>query len=102
MMASRALAALARAVVGRPPPRPSEPEIPLPAVNPLASGDGAQGRRDAALKLLEDDCYGFVLLTVHRRDDRHGRIDLAIATDPSWWSAIRVVLGRIITASQRL
>jgi hypothetical protein len=80
------LVALARALAG----------LFLPDRNPLDTGEGYAARHAAALKLLEDDVYGYLLLTVHREDNVRGRVELAVRMEPGYWPAANATLERII------
>lgn len=98
--------ALARALVGRPAPRNPEPadarDFPafLPAENPLESRDGFNARQAAALKLMDEDCYGFLVLTVHRDEGVRGRIELAVKLQREWWPAVSKTLRRIVAVQR--
>lgn len=74
----------------------------IPAHNPLQDELGATQRNAAALGLMDDDCYGFLLLTVRR--EFHGpnallRVEQHV--DPSWWPAIAETLDRISIEARR-
>jgi hypothetical protein len=94
------LQSIARVLVGEPPPRPSTPL--LPDLSPLTDEPAAGQRQDAALKLMDEDCYGFLMLTMHRHEEPKGhftgRIDFAVALQRDWWPAVVLVLERIIRA----
>jgi hypothetical protein len=105
------LVALARALVGCPPPRqaaqeaaPDVDEMPafIPRENPLESAEGEEARRNAALRMVDEDCYGFLLLTVHRDagPSVRGHIELAANLLPEWWPAVTKTLRRIIAAQR--
>lgn len=106
------LIALARAIFGRPPPRQTKEaraaeescdHMPafIPAENPLESDDGEEARRNAAMRMVDEDCYGFLLLTVHRDAGGagagvRGHIELAVHLQREWWPAVTKTLRRII------
>lgn len=63
---------------------------PLPAHNPLEQ-EGAGARQAAALSMMDDDCIGFLLLTVVRNDDG-AEVQLAQHLGRSMWPAIAATL----------
>jgi hypothetical protein len=95
--------AFARALVGCPPAPPDDAVASSPFLteeNPLATEDGFDARQDAALKLMDEDVYGFLLLTVHREDSLRGRIELAAQLQPNWRPAINQTLELIVATQQ--
>lgn len=91
---------LAVAVCGAPPPR-VPPGVRrkdgpvdrwpafIPERNPLAEGNAAGLRQQDVLSLMDDDCYGYLILSVRKEAvGPRGRIELAQQLDPSWWPAI--------------
>lgn len=102
------LIALARALVRCPPPRAQRREgdeivIRMPpflaATNPLADGEGYGARQAAALKMMDEDCFGFLLLTVHG-DGVHGRVEISARLQPQWWPAVSKTLERVVGAGR--
>jgi hypothetical protein len=103
----RFLVALARALVGRPPPRDPETAVDdmpafIPRENPLESEEGEEARRNAAMRMIDEDCYGYLLLTVHRDagEGVRGHVELAMNVLPQWWPAINKTLRRIIAVQR--
>lgn len=102
-------AVVARLLVGLPPPQSRERQEALAALermpafmpreNPLESEEGEESRRNAALRIVDGDTFGFLLLTVHRDPDGvRGHIELAANLRPEWWPAVIVTLRRVIAA----
>lgn len=90
------LGALARAL-GR---RPSDPPLATPTIgDQVWTMEGSESRRNAALKMLDDDCRGFLLVTVHH-DGEHGRVELALQLRTDWWPAVAETLERVISAAR--
>lgn len=102
-MTPRTVVRLARFLVGHPPPKETGDDIAarmppfLADANPLDSDDGFAARQRAAMKLLDGDCHGFLLLTVHRDgSDVKGRIELEAALQPHWHPAVARTLERVV------
>jgi hypothetical protein len=100
------LVALARAVVGMPPPRPAEAEadpssMALGEQNPLDTAGGSEARRNAALSMVDEDCHGFLLVTVHRQPGGKGRLECAIQIKRGWWPSVIKTLELIIAAAKQ-
>lgn len=71
----------------------------VPADNPTKTDEGMEATREAALRMLDDDCYGYLLLTIHKEAvGPGGEIRLADHLDSSWWPAVAVTLERVIAA----
>jgi hypothetical protein len=92
----KVLQSLARALAGEPPPH-APPRVDA---HDISKGLDLDSRQEAALRLMDPDCMGYVLLTVHHDADRaeSGRIDLIAAMKPGWWPAVAVTLERIVQA----
>jgi hypothetical protein len=106
-MLARMVAACARALVGSPPPRPTGEEVVesmpafMPDRNPLDTDAGFAARQVAGCKLLDEDCYGFLLVSVHRPDSGvRGRIELECEIEPQWWPAMAKTLERVLDEVQ--
>lgn len=93
---NRVIHGLAVFCVGEPPPR-TPPGVRtakdavnrwpafVPPENPVDTGL----RQQDALSLVDEDCYGYLLLTVRKEAvGPRARIQLAEQLDPSWWPAI--------------
>lgn len=92
----RVVQSIARALVGSPPPHASPPRVD--ALDPSAGLD-LNGRQEAALRLMDADCVGYVLLTLHEDESlpaTTGHVDLICAVKPEWWPPVAVTLERII------
>lgn len=104
------LQGIARLVCGSPPPRTSRtpPGVRrgdlvadrwpafVPAGNPLETAEGYQARQDAAMRMMDPDCYGFLLISVHKEQvGLRAEIEMRNHVDPSWWPAIGETLSRI-------
>lgn len=72
----------------------------IPEENPLETEEGEEARRNAALRLVDEDCFGFLVLTVHRDVGVRGHIELAAHLRPDWWPAINRTLRRIIAVQR--
>lgn len=97
---------LIRALAGRPcrasPPR-SVFSAYVPAENPLKSDVADQGRWEAAQRLMQEDTYGYLLLTVHKEAvGPVAEIRLAQDVDPSWWPAIEGTLDAVLAVTREL
>jgi hypothetical protein len=92
----KVLQSIARAFAGDPPPHAPPPRV---EALDLSGGLNLDSRQEAALRLMDEDCSGYVLLTVHRDEDQPtGRIDLIAAMRPEWWPAAAATLARIVEA----
>jgi hypothetical protein len=68
----------------------------IPTVNPLESEPGSSRRQMAALRMMDDDCYGFLLITVHRESvGPLAHVELAEHLESSWLPAIIETLDRL-------
>jgi len=83
-------------------PAPPGPEfrcVParIPEENPLRDdGPGWAATKEAGLSLLDEDCIGFLLISVHRHDGlRRAEIRLQERLEPSWWPAVAQTLESI-------
>lgn len=94
-MTDRIRYALRALVDGPPAPSDRMPAV-IPTANPLASEPGSSRRQAAALRMMDDDCYGFLLITVHREVvGRCAYIELAEHLQSSWLPAITETLDRV-------
>lgn len=99
----RARRALRAFVDGPPPPARrstdrADDHMPavIPEANPLASEPGSSRRQAAALRMMDEDCYGFLLITVHREViGPCAHIELAEHLQSSWLRAITETLDRV-------
>jgi hypothetical protein len=98
-------------LVGQPPPRvpPGTRHAPrdrrveewpafIPKRNPLERQSAAAQRGEDAMTMMDPDCYGYLLLTVHRAPEGAGaRADIRMTTqmEDSWWPAVGNTLERI-------
>lgn len=91
-----------------PPPCPWEPAPPprdaaaghFPDDSPLSSDEGSAAAREAALLVLHEDTYGFLLLSVRREDDEL-MIHMDQKLDETWWPAMAATLERLAAAVPR-
>lgn len=75
----------------------------IPDENPLSRRDGSEARRNAALRMMDDDCYGFLLLTVHREAvGLRANIELAQHLQRSWLPAVSATLERVSDEMERV
>lgn len=75
----------------------------IPPSSPLADEQGASARREAALSMMDPDCYGFLLIAVHRERVGVGaEIRLSQHVDRSWWPAICETLEAIVDEARSL
>lgn len=105
---ARAFRALAVALVGHPPPRvppgvrraqDAEQRMPafIPDTNPFVHDDAASLRQHDVLSLMDEDCYGYLILCVRKEAvGPRARITLAEQLDPSWWPAVARVCEQIV------
>ena len=71
----------------------------LPATSPLTTEQGHQARTEAALRMMDEDCYGFLLVTVHREKvGVCGEVRMLQHIHPTWWPAIVQTLDRLSEA----
>jgi hypothetical protein len=73
----------------------------LPPRSPLKSAKGHAARTEAALRMMDEDCYGFLLFTLHR--EKVGvcaEIRIAEHLHPTWWPAITETLERVAVAER--
>jgi hypothetical protein len=95
-MLSRALDVLC----GEQKPRPPQWQrrympAPIPQRSPLSEDSARTEVQRIALSLLDDDCYGFLLLSV-RKEEGATRVALDEVLAPEWWPAIRETMLRIV------
>jgi hypothetical protein len=68
----------------------------IPRTNPMRSDAGAGARAEAAMRMMDGDCYGFLLLSVHKEPvGVAARIRLAQHMDDAWWPAMAATLERV-------
>ena len=108
-------AAIARAICGSAPPR--RPRTPpgvrrgdqiadawpafIPPANPLETDAGYEARQQAALRMMDEDCYGFLLVSVHKEAvGLRAAIELHSHIDPSWAPAIAETLDRVAAVAR--
>jgi hypothetical protein len=107
----RALTRVARLLLGDPPPTPPSPQrrrsedrMPayIPDTNPLEEPPAAELRSEHAMMLMDEDVYGYLLLTVHRHQEGL-RADIRASEQilPGWWPAISEALTRLASATRR-
>lgn len=82
-----------------PAPRDAEPGV-FPDDSPLSSDAGSKAAREAALLILHEQTYGFLLLSVRREDDEL-MIHMDQELDDSWWPAMAATLERLAAAVPR-
>lgn len=71
----------------------------IPDENPLEAALNADERTQAAMTIVDDDCYGYLLITVHKQPvGRRADLHLQSAFEPDWWPAMRATLCRVIKA----
>jgi hypothetical protein len=92
--------AIARVFVGTPPPSSAASSPRVEALD-LTNGLDLGARQEAALKLMDEDCAGFLLLTIHHELVEAGRVDVIAAVRPEWWPALSETLARIVEAVRR-
>jgi hypothetical protein len=77
-----------------PSPRAAVPS-PIPDRSPLGQDPQATIARTAALSMLDEETYGFVLLTVRRVDPVMMRIEVQSALIDDWWPAMLETMERV-------
>lgn len=71
----------------------------IPRENPLATGVAGEERNEAALRLVDPDVYGYLLLTVHKpAHEPYADIRLAAHLEDSWWPAVDATLADVVSA----
>lgn len=71
----------------------------VPDENPLEASANVAERNLAAMTIVDPDCYGYLLLTVHKQSvGPRADLRLQSAFEPSWWPAMRATLCRVIKA----
>jgi hypothetical protein len=79
-----------------PPDRRGNDRAYLPAESPLATEEGHAARTEAALRMMDEDCYGFLLFTLHRESvGVCAEIRMADYLHPTWWPAVAEALDRV-------
>lgn len=113
-MLSQLVLRFAQALMGTPPPRvppgvrkaeATADRMPafIPASNPLDDEPASGLRQQDALSLLDADCYGYLLITVHKESvGVRARIHIAEQIEPSWWPAIAVTCDEIADQARRV
>lgn len=76
---------------------------PLPTrlvTPPLQSADGAAARQEAALRMMDEDCRGFLLFTFHDGEAEGAERELRMASfvGPDWWPPLVYTLEEIAYA----
>jgi hypothetical protein len=103
-MIARALAALARRReanrgIGAPGQRrDSADHWPafLPAENPLHSAEAVAQRQSAALAMMDDEVYGYLLLTINKEPvGPRAQIRFSVDVHPSWWPALGAMVEEL-------
>lgn len=87
-----------RAFIEEPAQEPAVRRMPafIPHQNPLESEPGAGARQQAALRMMDPDCYGFLLITIHREViGPRAAIEIAEHLDGSWLPAVATTLERV-------
>lgn len=68
----------------------------LPKYNPMRTAAGEAARTEAAMTLLDEDCVGFLMLTVHKDPTgESGFIRMHDCLDPDTWPAVGKMCDRI-------
>lgn len=71
----------------------------IPDANPLEAAVNVGERNQAAMTIVDPDCYGYLLVTVHKQSvGLRADLRLQTAFEPSWWPAMRATLTRVIAA----
>lgn len=73
----------------------------VPTANPLETDAGYATRQEAALRMMDPDCYGFLLVSVHREAvGLRAEIELHSHIDPSWGPAMAETLDRVAAVAR--
>lgn len=98
----RVLYALDVLIGSRPPPRRTTVRDVLVAGtgNPLSTDAGAAERQEAALRMMDADCHGFVLLTVHDQPDGIAVMRVGSFVQEAWWPAVATTLERVVSVAR--
>jgi hypothetical protein len=87
-----------RALYDGPPPSRDWADFPafIPDENPLSTVQGAADRRGAALRMMDPDCYGFLLISVHREAvGVRANVEIRERLHPSGVPALAETLERV-------
>lgn len=85
------------------PPAPEDALAFVPPENPLATWEGGEARRNAALGLVDDAVFGFVLVEVRR--EFHGptaEVRVQAHLEPALWPAVANTLERVAAEARAL
>jgi hypothetical protein len=67
--------------------------------NPLlATEEAIEKRNEAAMSLTDPETYGYVLLTLRRKGNGHGKIQLQSRLEREWWPAFARTLRKMARA----
>lgn len=72
--------------------------VALPAANPFIDDQGCVDhyRSDAAMSMLDEDCYGFVLFALRRTEPPAGRMDFRAQFAPDWSPAFAAAMAQTL------
>lgn len=79
-------------------PAPTPEQIyGLPRDNPiLASEEAKAKRREAAMSMMDDETYGYVLITLRKKPgNAFGKLKLQLKLERAWWPAFSTMLRKV-------
>ena len=72
----------------------------VPEHNPLELPGNADARAAAAMSIVDDDCYGYMLVTFHKEAvTPRVEVRMQAQIDRGFWPALIVLLTRVIDAA---
>lgn len=77
---------------------PDVGDIKLPLRNPFADDDARQDRSTAALMMMDEETFGFMLVLLRRENGKKPEIAIRAQTESDWLPAFHASIGRILVA----
>jgi len=74
----------------------------VPNENPMRKPEAIAQRQNAALAMMDDEVYGYLLLTINKEAvGPRAQIRFAIDVHPSWWPALDAMVAELGNAMGR-
>lgn len=77
---------------------PDAPNVDLPMRNPFGDDEARGYRSEAALMMMDEETFGFMLVVLRRDDGKKPEIALRVQTESEWIPAFHASMGRILIA----